>query len=504
MNNLHNRSPSDPGPLSLQLNNKDGSSKTNFQRKQEVDEADMHFISWLHTMGVQFMQLTDRQKIQTLDHMVTLCSPKELIHFSDILPVMLYRDFLRLLPVEISARILIHLDEKSLLNCRLVSRQWNNLINSLREVWMHMAIRVGTKVQMDLRIPAHIYKKRFIKTVQLINKVKTRSAFDVMTLEGHRGRVMAIYYGENKVATGSDDHTVRLWDISTGECLKVIHTHSVSALQFDDEYVYTASYDNTAACWHFATGHLVTRYGGHTSAVFSLDARKDIDIIVTGSADKTVKIWQLSSGILLKTLADWHNDWVTRIKILSYMFSETGHQTFHLVSADRRGCCFWTVCDDKVDVSTTHNADWCMSVPYVTKNETVSLCTYMQHDKVQSISTYNTETISKRCIPHHKSTITIPKDVPAQQSVLGLGQKFAIFMVDEGYSRAMIVDVQSSRVMCSIPVPPYRPTQNGASATLGSADWLDGFSEENTQGLFLALCQKDNSILLLKWKGAQE
>ena len=46
----------------------------------------------------------------------------------------------------------------------------------------------------------------------------------------------------------------------------------------------------------------------------------------------------------------------------------------------------------------------------------------------------------------------------------------------------------------------FRPTQNGASATLGSFDWLDGFTESNRHGLFLAVCQKDNNILLFKWK----
>ena len=46
----------------------------------------------------------------------------------------------------------------------------------------------------------------------------------------------------------------------------------------------------------------------------------------------------------------------------------------------------------------------------------------------------------------------------------------------------------------------FRPTQNGASATLGNCDWLDGFTESNRHGLFLAVCLKDNNILLLKWK----
>lgn len=262
---------------------------------------------------------------------------------------------------------------------------------------------------------------------------------------------------------GSDDHTVRFWDIHTGDCIKVIHTHSVSALQFDEIYVYTASYDNTAACWDIDTGQLMCRYVGHISAVFSLDAKRDINLLVTGSADKTVKIWQLDTGVLLNSLSDWHNDWVTHVKILSYTPPDEDRdeilerQTLQLVSVDRQGCCFWTVSNnDRVDVSVTHSADWCSNVPSLTHQSAIGVFTWNKKDRSQSISMYMTETIDNKCVPRHMSSVILPKELPSKQTVLGIGQKFAIFIVDELYSRAVIVDTHSCRVVCSIPVPPYR------------------------------------------------
>lgn len=492
----HNRTPSDPGPPKA-VSHKEGVIATNY------DDNEKQFMIWLHAVSVKFMSLTETQRIRTFDSLIGLCGSKEMIHLSDILPNLLYRDFIRLLPIEISTHILMYLDEKSLLNCCLVSKYWNLLINSFREVWIHMARRVGARTVQDPLYPIQMYKQLFIKSTYLIQCIKNKTAFDVMTLEGHRGRVMAIKYHGDVVATGSDDHTVRFWDIYTGECVKIVHTHSVSALQFDDLCLYTASYDNTAACWDIDTGQLVCRYVGHISAVFSLDARRDLDLIVTGSADKTVKIWQLSSGLLLNSLTDWHNDWITRIQIVGYIASndEPGQGTLQLVTVDRQGCCFWTVTNnEKVEVSVTHSADWCMNVPFVTQNNSVSVCTWNKRDRTQYISTYTTETVDKKCVPCHVSSVVLPKELPTKQTILGLGTKFAIFMVDEGYSRVVIVDVHSCRVICSIPIPPYRPTQNGASATLGSFDWLDGFTESNRHGLFLAVCQKDNNILLFKWK----
>lgn len=207
------------------------------------------------------------------------------------------------------------------------------------------------------------------------------------------------------------------------------------------------------------------RYVGHISAVFSLDARRDINLLVTGSADKTVKIWQLDSGVLLNSLSDWHSDWVTHVKILSCTPQNDGHndidilqdRTLQLVSVDRQGCCFWTVkSNEHVDVSVTHTADWCMNVPSDTRDSGISVCTWNKKDRCQAISMYKTETIDGKCVPRHVSALRLPPDLPPKQTVLGIGQKFAVFMVDEGYSRAVIVDTHSCRIMCSIPVPPYR------------------------------------------------
>ena len=85
-------------------------------------DREKQFLIWLHAISVKFLSLTEDQRIQTLDSLIGLCGSKEMIHLSDILPNLLYRDFIRLLPAEISTRILMYLDEKSLLSCCLVSK----------------------------------------------------------------------------------------------------------------------------------------------------------------------------------------------------------------------------------------------------------------------------------------------------------------------------------------------------------------------------------------------
>lgn len=52
-----------------------------------------------------------------------------------------------------------------------------------------------------------------------------------------------------------------------------------------------------------------------TCAVFSVDYNDELDVLVSGSADFSVKVWALSAGACLNTLTG-HTEWVTKVRIL--------------------------------------------------------------------------------------------------------------------------------------------------------------------------------------------
>ena len=47
--------------------------------------------------------------------------------------------------------------------------------------------------------------------------------------------------------------------------------------------------------------------------MFSIDYSNSLDIIVTGSADSTVKVWRLSTGAMLKTLTQYRSAWIMQV-----------------------------------------------------------------------------------------------------------------------------------------------------------------------------------------------
>ncbi|CAJ1438544.1 unnamed protein product [Effrenium voratum] len=108
------------------------------------------------------------------------------------------------------------------------------------------------------------------------------------------------------LATGSDDATVRLWDIPSGLSWQRTlngHTSTVSSVAYiDKSRLVTASYDETAKIWNLDTGDCLATLLGHTLPVISAQPSLDKMMIVTSSDDETSRIWS-TSGQHLVTLA---------------------------------------------------------------------------------------------------------------------------------------------------------------------------------------------------------
>ncbi|PSN72470.1 WD40 repeat-like protein [Corynespora cassiicola Philippines] len=79
------------------------------------------------------------------------------------------------------------------------------------------------------------------------------------------------------------------------------HTNGVMCLQFDDRVLMTGSYDATVKIWDLETGAEIRTLKGHTQGIRCLffdDAR-----LVTGSLDSTIKIWNWREGTCVATLS---------------------------------------------------------------------------------------------------------------------------------------------------------------------------------------------------------
>ncbi|MBN1167178.1 MAG: hypothetical protein JXA44_08640, partial [Methanospirillaceae archaeon] len=119
----------------------------------------------------------------------------------------------------------------------------------------------------------------------------------IQTLGGHTGSVNSVAISTDglKAVSGSDDKTVRIWDLVTRVCTGVItdHTDSVKsvALSPDGKTVVSGSADNTIRVWDLITGECTAVLEGHTDSVNSVAFFPDGKTVVSGSNDYTVRVW---------------------------------------------------------------------------------------------------------------------------------------------------------------------------------------------------------------------
>ncbi|MBW4621991.1 MAG: AAA family ATPase [Cyanosarcina radialis HA8281-LM2] len=150
------------------------------------------------------------------------------------------------------------------------------------------------------------------RTIKLWN-VETGEC--LKTLSGHARQVWVVNYSTDgkMLASGSDDQTAKLWDVSTGQCLKTLSGHSsrvwYAAFSPTEEILATGSGDRTVKLWDVSTGQCLKTLSGHDSRVWSVVFSPDGKTLASGSGDNTVKLWDVSTGECLKTL-EGHLNWV--------------------------------------------------------------------------------------------------------------------------------------------------------------------------------------------------
>ncbi|KAI8646541.1 WD40-repeat-containing domain protein [Parasitella parasitica] len=93
----------------------------------------------------------------------------------------------------------------------------------------------------------------------------------------------------------------------------VQHNSGIYCLQFDSNLLVTGSRDRNLKMWNIRTGQLLRTLEGHTASVLCLQF--DHRYIISGSSDGTLIIWDINTGRKLKTLKG-HGESVLNVKLL--------------------------------------------------------------------------------------------------------------------------------------------------------------------------------------------
>jgi WD40 repeat protein len=126
-------------------------------------------------------------------------------------------------------------------------------------------------------------------------------------LEGHSTLVnhMVVVPDGQRALSATGDRTLKLWDLTTGDCLRTFTGHSKRvesvALLPDGQRALSASDDKTLKLWDLETGECLRTFEGHSGGVRSVALLADGQRALSASLDRTLKLWELATGECLLT-----------------------------------------------------------------------------------------------------------------------------------------------------------------------------------------------------------
>jgi WD40 repeat protein len=122
-------------------------------------------------------------------------------------------------------------------------------------------------------------------------------------LTGHAGlfaaiKTIAISPDLPIVATGSEDTTIRLWNIDTGEGLGILkgHQQSIDTLVFHPHQsglLYSSGKDGLIKLWNINTAAELISIDSQQAKINALAISPDGQLLLSASRDRTIKIWYL-------------------------------------------------------------------------------------------------------------------------------------------------------------------------------------------------------------------
>jgi len=138
-------------------------------------------------------------------------------------------------------------------------------------------------------------------------------------------RFISFNHDGTQFISGGSNNSIKLWDTTTGREIRTFTSDSRSILNakfISSNRIISSSYEGVIEIWDFdSTGIRVSRtFSGHRGAVYSLVINQNRTQFISGSADNTIKLWNISTGREIRTFSG-HTDYIR-----SLAFSPDGTQ----------------------------------------------------------------------------------------------------------------------------------------------------------------------------------
>ncbi|KAF8381750.1 sel-10, partial [Pristionchus pacificus] len=327
------------------------------QEELVVGEVNDQERQWIEMF--QKMSMTSQRNV--LGHLVEGAEPLVVRFLQRVIEPHFQRDFISCLPAEISLKILEKLPPNSLCSIQRVCSRWASLGDD-DNLWKKKCtseylewLPAPTKRENGLwaQQPGHVaarsvlvpgmmseedfirhraeragdvygsiwmkspHKALFLRLQRIYSNWKRRRIAGTCIFKGHDDHVITcLQLTPEMIVTGSDDNTLKVWTINeptiehginderTSHLKHILVGHSggvwTSQVSSDGKYIVSGSTDRTVRVWSSETGKQLHCLGGHTSTVRCMALHGTT--LVSGSRDTTLRVWDIESGQCLQHL----------------------------------------------------------------------------------------------------------------------------------------------------------------------------------------------------------
>ncbi|XP_043286644.1 F-box/WD repeat-containing protein 7 [Venturia canescens] len=274
------------------------------------DNPPPEMSSWL----LQFQRWSNAERMLAIDELIERCEPTQVRHMMQVIEPQFQRDFISLLPKELALSVLAFLEPRDLLRAAQTCRNWRFLVDD-NLLWKEKCRVAGIDGLKDFSINKRKncrthsgncgspWKQAYMRQHNIKMNWRTQPIRPPKVLKGHDDHVITcLQFSGNRIVSGSDDNTLKVWSAVTGKCLRTLvgHTGGVWSSQMSGTTVISGSTDRTLKVWNAETGQCIHTLYGHTSTVRCMHLHGNK--VVSGSRDATLRVWQVDTGECLHVL----------------------------------------------------------------------------------------------------------------------------------------------------------------------------------------------------------
>ncbi|EFX81440.1 hypothetical protein DAPPUDRAFT_50336 [Daphnia pulex] len=267
------------------------------------------FCQWLHT----FQYWSNAERLCAIDQLIELCEPTQVRHMMAVIEPQFQRDFISLLPKELALYVLSFLTPRDLTRAAQTCRCWrvlaeDNLLwrEKCREAGIddvHQSSLVVNVNRLQDNIDSLHFQATYMRHRNIELNWRVRPIPQPRVLKGHDDHVITcLQFCGNRIVSGSDDNTLKVWSATTGKCMRTLqgHTGGVWSSQMQGNIIVSGSTDRTLKVWNAESGQCLHTLYGHTSTVRCMHLHGNK--VVSGSRDATLRVWDVETGECLHVL----------------------------------------------------------------------------------------------------------------------------------------------------------------------------------------------------------